>query len=410
MNHILRLKIALYLLYFVFAMLLNSVGILIQRSMSAYGVTEIQASSLEAFKDLSIAIFSFMVGSLLPKLGYKRGLIIGLVIVLLGCLIVYFGNSFWSVQLMFACTGMAFSLVKVAVYALVSTLSDNRTKLNSFLSSIESFFMIGIAAAYIIFPLFYSDTNPSAWLNIYLFIGALIILSIVFISTIHFDEASLSVNTKTDIDFKKQLNLLTKPLVMIFAVCAFLYVMTEQGIMSWLPTFNKEVLHIPEKLSVNISVILALSIALGRAVSSFLVKKIKWLYLLLISLGCSAIMIVFVLPMTDSIQVTEINSFSDIPLAGYIFPLIGLFLAPIYPLMNAAVLGATDERLFSQMAGILTFFSAIGGTLGSRIVGYLFGSIGGSKAFYFALIPLFGLVVFLIFLAKLSDKKVSSND
>ena len=54
-----RIKVSLYLNYFVFAILLNSVGILIQKSINTYHVDELTASSLEAFKDLSIAFVSF---------------------------------------------------------------------------------------------------------------------------------------------------------------------------------------------------------------------------------------------------------------------------------------------------------------------------------------------------------------
>lgn len=63
-------KIAMYLNYFVFAILLNSVGIVILKSQANYGVDEVQASVLEAFKDLPIAIVSFFVASFLPRIGY----------------------------------------------------------------------------------------------------------------------------------------------------------------------------------------------------------------------------------------------------------------------------------------------------------------------------------------------------
>jgi hypothetical protein len=46
-------KLAMYLNYFVFAILLNSVGIVILKSQANYGVDELQASILEAFKDIS---------------------------------------------------------------------------------------------------------------------------------------------------------------------------------------------------------------------------------------------------------------------------------------------------------------------------------------------------------------------
>ena len=71
------IKLALYINYFVFAILLNSVGIVIKQSLDNYGVTETQASILEAFKDLPIAIVSFLVASFLPKFGYKNSMLLG---------------------------------------------------------------------------------------------------------------------------------------------------------------------------------------------------------------------------------------------------------------------------------------------------------------------------------------------
>ena len=61
------------------------------------------------------------------------------------------------------------------------------------------------------------------------------------------------------------------------------------------------------------------------------------------------------------------------------------------------------------MASLLVFFSAIGGTLGSRLVGYLFKHIGGQKAFYFSLVPmtiLFACIIFFSRLQKKSNTKV----
>jgi fucose permease len=81
-----KIKLSLFLNYFVFAILLNSVGILIQKSQNRYQVDEVTASSLEAFKDLSIAFVSFFVGSFLPRLGYKKGMLIALALVFAGCL------------------------------------------------------------------------------------------------------------------------------------------------------------------------------------------------------------------------------------------------------------------------------------------------------------------------------------
>lgn len=392
-----KIKASLYLNYFVFAILLNSVGILIQRSINAYGVDEIQASSLEAFKDLSIALVSFLIGAFLPRLGYKRAMLISLGIVFFGCLIMYFGNSFTAVRVLFACVGVSFALVKVSVYSLVGILVKNESEHNSLLSSIESVFMIGIAFAFVGFPLFYSDTNPNAWLTIYLVIAGLVALSFLFLLSSDFSSISSNVaglNIKDD--FMQMIGMLKRPLVLVFAVAVFMYVMTEQGIMSWLPTFNERVLHLPERTSVFMAVILMLSIAAGRYVSSIGVKFTGWFLLLLVCLIAAALMVVVILPKTTHLTAKEINSLSDVPIIAYVFPLIGFFLAPIYPLLNSTVLSNTEKAYHSPMASLLVFFSAIGGTVGSRLVGHLFQTVGGEKAFYFSLIPLSILILCLI--------------
>lgn len=392
-----RIKLCLYLNYFVFAILLNSVGILIQRSIKVYHVDELQASSLEAFKDLSIAFVSFFVGSFLPRLGYKRGMLLALALVFAGSLGMYFGNSFTSVRILFACVGISFAVVKVSVYSMIGLITANDREHKSLLSAIESLFMVGIAAAYIAFPFFYSDTDPDAWLRIYILIAGLIAISFFLLLFSPFNIPYEIPGTSPGKDFMEMISLLKRPLVLVFAVAAFMYVMTEQGIMSWLPTFNEKVLHLPEATSVYMAVILALSIALGRFISSRLVKRMSWLLLLTICLTGAVLMILFVLPQTQDLDPKKIESFRDVPIIAYVFPMIGFFLAPIYPLINSFVLSATEKIFHSPMASLLVFFSAIGGTLGSRLVGYLFKNTGGQNAFYFSLIPMAILLICLYY-------------
>lgn len=403
MSHF-KIKFSLYLNYFVFAILLNSVGILIQKSQNRYHVDEVAASSLEAFKDLSIAFVSFFVGSFLPRLGYKKGMLIALALVFFGCLGMYWGNSFTSVRILFACVGISFAIIKVSVYSMIGLITNNDREHKSVLSSIESCFMIGIAAGFIAFPLFYSDTNPDAWLNIYLLLSGLVAASFLILLFSKFDIPYQIPGTNLKDDFVEMIKLLKRPLVIIFAVAAFMYVMTEQGIMSWLPTFNQKVLLLPEKISVFMAVILMLSIALGRYVCSLLVKRISWIIILNSCLVGAALMVLFVLPQTQNMPQIQINSMSDVPVIAYVFPLIGFFLAPIYPLVNSFVLSSTEKIYHSPMASLLVFFSAVGGTLGSRLVGYLFKNIGGQKAFYFSLVPMSILLVCIFFFARIQKK------
>ena len=118
------IKLSLFINYFVFAILLNSVGIVILKSQNVYGVDEVAASTLELFKDLPIAIVSFLVASFLPRIGYKKAMLAALAIVTVACICMYFGNSFWSAKMLFASVGDSFALIKVSVYSVIGLVTD----------------------------------------------------------------------------------------------------------------------------------------------------------------------------------------------------------------------------------------------------------------------------------------------
>lgn len=403
----LGIKISLYLNYFVFAILLNSVGIVIHKSINVYHVSESQASLLEAFKDLPIAIVSFLIASFLPRLGYKKAMLTALIIVFFGCLQMIFGNTFFYTKILFLTIGVSFALIKLSVYSLIGIVTSSKKEHASMMSSIEGFFMVGIALAYFLFPAFYSDTNVNAWLNVYYVICGLIVISFVFLlfSKIEYTVEVIGSNLKEDL--LRSIKLIIVPLVLVFLASAFFFVMIEQGIMTWLPTFNEKIFNFSEQLSVQMASILALSLALGRFIAGYLTKYISWMYLVVICVVISGAILLSVLPQlkVDIESLNEIKSIVEVPMLGFILPLIGLFIAPIYPLLNSTVLSSLPKSLHSPMSGLIIIFSALGGTIGSRIIGELFESIGGANAFYFLLIPMGLLIVFVLLIDRLTKQK-----
>ena len=404
----LGIKISIFLNYFVFAILLNSVGIVIAKSINVYHVSESQASLLEAFKDLPIAIVSFIIASFLPRFGYKKAMLTGLALVFFGCLIMIFGNSFVYTKILFLSIGISFALIKLSVYSLIGVVTTSKKEHSSLMSSIEGFFMVGIASAYFLFPAFYSDTNENAWLNVYYLISGLIVISFIFLlfSKIEYEVEAIGSSLKEDL--KRSLKLIVVPLVLVFLASAFFFVMIEQGIMTWLPRFNEKIFKFSTTLSVQMASILALSLALGRFLAGYLSKFMSWVTLVIICIVISGGILLSVLPQlkVEIDSLVEIKSLADVPMLGYILPLIGLFIAPIYPLLNSTVLSSLPKNLHSPMSGLIIIFSALGGTIGSRIVGELFESIGGAKAFYFLLIPMVLLIVFVMLIDRISKQNV----
>jgi len=404
MKH-LGIKVSLYLNYFVFAILLNSVGIVIAKSIKVYNIAETEASILEAFKDLPIAIVSFFIASFLPRFGYKRAMLLALAIVFIGNLGMYFGNTFDTAKILFMTVGVSFALIKLSVYSLIGIVTETPRQHSSLMSSIEGFFMVGIASAYFIFPAFYSDTDPDAWLRVYPALCILIGLSFVFLL---FSKINVPIETSGNTmieDVKNSFGLIVMPLVLVFILSAFFFVMVEQGIMTWLPRFNEKIFSFSEKLSVHMASILAISLAIGRFIAGWASKKIAWEKIIIVCALIGIGLLLVVLPQLKTIGDSNIlRTLADVPKLGYVLPLIGLFIAPIYPLLNSTVLSHLPKNLHSPMSGLIIIFSALGGTLGSRIVGILFENIGGIKAFYFLIIPMVLLIVSVVFIKRIIRK------
>jgi fucose permease len=148
-------------------------------------------------------------------------------------------------------------------------------------------------------------------------------------------------------------------------------------------------------MSVQISSIFVGALAVGRLASGVVLKRIDWLPVLLGCLACIAILIVATLPATRGLVPRPDVTWTDAPLAAYLFPLLGLFLAPIYPTLCSIVLSALPLHRHAAMIGLMVIFSALGGTVGSFLTGMLFQHVSGQIAFYFALLPLALIAVML---------------
>ncbi len=397
-------KLSLFINYFVFAILLNSVGIVILQVQNSYGVSESSAALLEAFKDLSIAVTSFLVASFIARIGYKRAMLLALGFISLACLAMPSLPSFWVTKLMFAAIGVGFALVKVSVFASLGLVTDSPKEHVSLMNFLEAFFMVGVLSGYFIFSAFVDDADPGAlsWLNVYYVLSILALSAFALLFFTPLDESSLKTDQSVSFftEFSDMLRLSIKPLVLVFIICAFLYVLIEQSIMTWLPTFNSRVLNLSTSLSIQMTSILALSTALGRFTAAFVFRRLDWFKVLIVCLLCAAALVTVTLPLAGLVQDENlVTSWSRAPLAAFMFPVIGLCIAPIYPAINSVILTSLPKRQHAPMAGLIVVFSALGGTTGSIITGHLFEAFGGKTAFYFSLIPITG-IMFALYLFK----------
>jgi len=281
---------------------------------------------------------------------------------------------------------------------------------------IESFFMIGNLSLYFIFSSFVDNANPqsTSWLNAYYLLGGLALLAFLLLFSAPLDEsvAKTDAGKPESIKFIDMFKLMGEPIVIAFIFSAFFYVLIEQSIQNFLPTFNNKVLLLPAVLSIQMGSILAGSTALGRFLAGIVLQKLNWLYVLVGTLLLAALLILVAMPLAKNEAGANITGWLNAPVAAYIFPLIGLLLAPVYPAINSVILSSLPKPKHGVMSGLIIIFSAIGGTTGSLLTGYVFDKYGGHNAFYFSLIPITTLIILLFVFNRLQKKysKVSQAE
>ena len=403
------IKIALFLNYFVFAFLLNSVGTVILQVQRSMDISKGDASILEGFKDIPIAIASFILASFLPKIGLKKSMLLGLALVSIFCFMTPFTNNFWYFKMLFLVIGISFALIKIAVFATIGLITNSQKEHGSFMGILEGVFMGGILLGNIAFSFFIDDANPKStnWLNMYWFMGAISLLAFIVLLASKLDESQAKIEQrKFSEDFKEMLLLILKPLTIIFVISIFLYVLIEQSFQTWFPTFYTDIIKVPPSMAVQASAVLGGAFMIGRFLGGFILNKMKWITLLTICLLAAGIIVIVVLPLADTTQTVGLITWANAPLVVYLMPLIGLFLAPVYPTINSTILSSLPKHMRSSMAGLIVVFSALGGTTGSIITGNVFEKYDGSTAFYLSLIPLTGILITIWILYMMTKKSI----
>ena len=412
MNRI-RMIVALVLIYMIFAILLNSVGTVILQSIATFGIDKPEASALERYKDLTIAFTSFLVASFLPMFGYRRSMMLALAIVGGACLLMPLYPSFLTTRLLFACVGVGFAMAKVCVYSSIGLLTTDRIAHSRLTNTVEGLFMVGVLGGNWIFSAFVDPLHPGnpVWFNVYWLLAGACALVIVLLAGSRLDESAAHAhghNNSFSDSLLEMLQLFVRPLVYVFLASAFLYVLIEQSFGTWLPTFNNEILKLPNAMSIQFASILAGMTALGRIGAGVVLKRVRWHVLLNVCVVAMAVLVMVVLPLARGVVARPHVGWFNAPIAAYLIPLLGLLMAPIYPVINSVALSSLPKPMHAAMTGLIVVFSALGGTMGSYITARVFASFDGIHACYFSLVPM-TLILLTLFLFKRETDRAATT-
>lgn len=388
MNRV-RVIVALALTYALLGILMNSVGVVILQSIRHFAATKTMGSTLEACKDLSVVAASFLLATRVPLIGYRRTLVGVTAAMAAACTLASFAGGFVAMQALFVATGLSFGLAKVATYSSIGLLARDPADHASITGMVEGTFMVGLLAGVWLFGWFVgADAGGGEWLHVYWLLGAAFaVLSLAWLTTPLDEREAAPPDGAKAAHWGEMARLAVLPATVAVLAGLFLYVLIEQGVGTWLPTFNNQVLHLPPAMSVQMSSIFVGALAVGRLASGAVLRRIAWLPVLLGCLGLIAALILVSLPLASGVSPRADAGWLDAPLAAYLVPLLGFFLAPIYPTLCSVALSALPRHRHAAMMGLIVIFSALGGTLGSFITGLLFQKLPGALAFYFTLVP-----------------------
>ncbi len=258
--------------------------------------------------------------------------------------------SFLTTKLLFACIGVAFVLTKVSVYSSIGLLTADKTAHSRLTNTIEGLFMVGVLAGNWLFSVYVDSAHPGnpVWMNVYWVITGMCAVVFVLLATGNLDESAAHAgghNNSFADSLMEMLRLFIRPLVYVFLASAFLYVLIEQSFSTWLPTFNNEILKLPNAMSIQFASILAGMTAFGRIGAGIVLKSISWYSLLNVCVVGMGVLVVLVLPLARDVMARPDIGWFNAPAAAYLIPLLGLLMAPIYPVINSVALSSLPKPM-----------------------------------------------------------------
>jgi FHS family L-fucose permease-like MFS transporter len=371
------IKALTFLMFMMFAMTTDSVGVIIPEIIKQFGLSMTAAGAFQYATMGGIALAGFFLGYLADKLGRKTTIIIGLVIFAADSYLFAIGNSFAYFLVLLAVSGLAIGVFKTGALALIGDISKSTTEHTSIMNTVEGFFGIGS----IIGPAILAHllTVGVAWNWLYVIAGSICVLLVVIALAVQYPTTMKT--SEEPIDLKRTMATMKNPYALAFSLGAFLYVATECAIYVWMPTLlagYRGAAGVIATYSISIFFFLR---AGGRFVGAWMLARFSWTVVLAMSSG--AILICFAGAVVGGTE-----------LAVYLLPVSGLFMSVIYPTINSKGISCFPKSEHGAVSGVILFFTCVSAALGPLAMGAVSDAMG-SPRYGFMLAAVFAGLLFV---------------
>ena len=352
-----------FLMFMMFAMTTDSVGVIIPEVIREYKLSLTAAGSFHYAPMAAIALAGIFLGFLADKLGRKKTIVLGLVLFAVNSYLFAVGHSFGFFLALLVVSGAAIGIFKTGALALIGDISASTTEHTSTMNTVEGFFGVGaiVGPALVTWLL----GAGVAWKWLYVIAATLCVVLIITAALVQYPQTMKPADVP--IDLKRTLVMMKNPYALGFSFGAFLYVAVECAVYVWMPTLFKDYSGSASFMAAYAISIFFVLRAGGRFLGAWVVARFDW----------AAVVALFSLAVLACFAGSVLGG---IGAAVYLLPLSGLFMSVIYPTLNSKGISCFPKSQHGAVAGVILFFSCAAAALGPLAMGAVSDAFGGAKS------------------------------
>lgn len=371
-----------FLMFTMFAMTTDAVGVIIPEIIKDFNLSLTQASAFHYAPMIAIALSGVLFGFLADRLGRKRTIIIGLGLFACACWLFAVGNQFEVFVLLLALSGCAIGIFKTGALALIGDISTSSLNHTRTMNTVEGFFGVGaiIGPAIVAYLL----ASQVSWKYLYIIAGCISLLLLLTAAMVKYpsrkSQSSEPINNSEPIDLKRTVKMMANPYALGFSLAIALYVATEVAIYVWMPSLLKSYSGSAVWFATYALAIFFVLRASGRFLGAWVLARLSWTVVMLCFSG--AIFLCFL-----------VSTIMGVSAAVFLLPVSGLFMSMMYPTLNSKGISCFAKHEHGTIAGVILFFTAVAAALGPLLMGAI-GDIFGAVEYGFYLATGFAGLLF----------------
>ena len=369
-------KTLTYLMFAMFAMTTDSVGLIIPEIIKAFQLSLTAAGTFQYATMTGIALAGLLLGQLADRFGRRRTIIAGLMLFAAACFLLAAGSSFLFFAVMLGLSGLAIGVFKTGALALIGDISTSSAQHTSIMNTAEGFFAVGA----IVGPALLARLLAAglSWTWLYAIAGTICVALIVLALVVEYPERT---TPSADRGLNGTGRAMRNPYVLAFSGGAFLYVGVEAAVYVWMPTLLAGYTGPAAALATYSISIFFLLRAAGRFLGAWMLTRFQWQPVLALFSGC--LLVCFVASVARGVS-----------WAVYLLPLSGLFMSVIYPTINSKGISCLPKTEHGAGAGVILFFTCASAVLAPLAIGAVSDAFGRIE-YGFALAAGFAALLFI---------------